>query len=59
MSLLTKIDGAVKNDKKKDDKDAKEVQDIDNREENVGESMSPLMAAVMADISQHGKKNTN
>ena len=51
-----KIDGAVKNDKKKDDKDAKEVQDIDNREENVGESMSPLMAAVVADISKRTEK---
>ena len=51
-----KIDGDVKNDKKKEHKDGKEVQDIDNREDNVGESMSPLMAAVMADISRHGKK---
>ena len=37
----------VKNNKKKEHKDGKEVQDIDNREENVGENMSPLMAAVM------------
>ena len=55
-----KIDGDVKNDKKKEHKDAKEVQDIDNREANVGESMSPLMAAVVADISKRRvKKKTN
>ena len=51
-----KIDGDVKNDKKKEHKDAKEVQDIDNREANVGESMSPLMAAVVADISRRESK---
>ena len=51
-----KLDGDVKNDKKKEHKDAKEVQDIDNREENVGESMSPLMAAVVADISKRESK---
>ncbi|MEC9320635.1 MAG: hypothetical protein VX869_00470, partial [Chloroflexota bacterium] len=51
-----KIDGDVKNDKKKEHKDAKEVQDIDNRESNVGESMSPLMAAVVADISKRTEK---